>query len=126
MLNFEYTYSCSYLLFTLPFQNPFFLFLVLVLLLLLLPLPLLFYLLLLLVSQLLTFYHKRDSEVRKDRILQYNQLLTFLIQECFNGGALHDRLKKKNIRKVQKSVLECIRCVKKRKPMCQDTTFSDR
>ena len=90
MLNFECTYLCSYLLFTLPFQNPFFLFLVLVLL-LLLSLPLLLFLLLLLASQLLTFYHKRDSEARKDNILQYDQLLTFLFQECFNGGALQDR-----------------------------------
>ncbi len=40
--------------------------------------------------------------MREVSILQYNQLLTFLIQECFNGGALHDRLKKKNMEKVQK------------------------
>jgi hypothetical protein len=40
---------------------------------------------LLLVPQLLNLYHKRDSEVRKDWILQYNQLPTFLFQECFNG-----------------------------------------
>ena len=39
------------------------------------------------------FYHKKwDSLVRKERILHYNQWLTFFFQECFNNG-LHDRPK---------------------------------
>ena len=83
---FEYIYISSYPLITLPFQNPFFVISCFSLF----------------CFTIVNLYHNRDSEMREASILQYNQLLTFLIQECFNGGALHDRLiilKKKNIQK---------------------------